>query len=202
MQINTGEKAKNPVESLQWRWRPEIADFCPLVVVELVLTAENAPEPRKKLEKLSFSTLFEVFWTPGPRGPGNPFSDFFQSFLGRGLFDSCRRPTTCGDLVAFKLCLGARQRGYNQRRCRVRLCKIIRFSVVSLPFVRIHSGNDSKILFFCICVCYEIKIMSKTILICYAAPPPLEAAKNSRVCICSEKFQNNFCLYLYLQRNA
>ena len=27
---NTGEKAKNPVESLQWRRRPEIADFCPL----------------------------------------------------------------------------------------------------------------------------------------------------------------------------
>ena len=27
--INTGEKAKNPVESLQWRRRPEIADFCP-----------------------------------------------------------------------------------------------------------------------------------------------------------------------------
>ena len=25
-----GEKAKNPVESLQWRRRPEIADFCPL----------------------------------------------------------------------------------------------------------------------------------------------------------------------------
>ena len=26
LHINTGEKAKNPVESLQWRWRPEIAD--------------------------------------------------------------------------------------------------------------------------------------------------------------------------------
>ena len=43
-----------------------------------------------------FSTFFDFFWassTPGPRGPGNPFSDFFRSFLGRGLFDSCRRPT-------------------------------------------------------------------------------------------------------------
>ena len=30
LHINTGEKAKNPVESLQWRRRPEIADFCPL----------------------------------------------------------------------------------------------------------------------------------------------------------------------------
>ena len=31
LHINTGEKAKNPVESLQWRRRPEIADFCPLL---------------------------------------------------------------------------------------------------------------------------------------------------------------------------
>ena len=30
LHINTGEKAKNPVESLQCRRRPEIADFCPL----------------------------------------------------------------------------------------------------------------------------------------------------------------------------
>ena len=30
MHKNAGEKAKNPVESLQWRRRPEIADFCPL----------------------------------------------------------------------------------------------------------------------------------------------------------------------------
>ena len=30
LHINSGEKAKNPVESLQWRRRPEIADFCPL----------------------------------------------------------------------------------------------------------------------------------------------------------------------------
>ena len=30
LDINTGEKAKSPLESLQWRRRPEIADFCPL----------------------------------------------------------------------------------------------------------------------------------------------------------------------------
>ena len=31
LHINTGRKSqKNPVESLQWRRRPEIADFCPL----------------------------------------------------------------------------------------------------------------------------------------------------------------------------
>ena len=29
----------------------------------------------------SFSTLFRAFLTPGPRGPGNPFSAFFRSFL-------------------------------------------------------------------------------------------------------------------------
>ena len=45
----------------------------------------------------SFSTLFRVFLTPGPRGPGNPFSNFFRSFLGRGLFDPCRRPTMSQD---------------------------------------------------------------------------------------------------------
>ena len=38
LHINTGEKATNPVESLQWRRRPEIADFLSLVVVEIVLT--------------------------------------------------------------------------------------------------------------------------------------------------------------------
>ena len=38
-----------------------------------------------------------------------------------------------------------------------------------LPFVRIHSGNNSKIIFLCICICYEIKILKiifKTIFIC------------------------------------
>ena len=45
---------------------------------------------RKKSEKGFPGPLSS---TPGPRGPGNPFSDFFRSFLGRGLFDSCRRPT-------------------------------------------------------------------------------------------------------------
>ena len=43
-----------------------------------------------------------------------------------------------------------------------------------LPFVRIHSGNNSKIVFLCICICYEIKIMSKIIFICYAAPSKLQ----------------------------
>ena len=57
----------------------------------------------KKSRKWLFFKLFWGFWlvfdfcsgmlTPGPRGPGNPFSDFFWSFPGRGLFDSCRWPT-------------------------------------------------------------------------------------------------------------
>ena len=64
----------------------------------------------KKTEIESKTTIFQVFFSsfrlifnffdfvwalsrPGPRGPGNFFSDFFRSFLGRGLFDSCRRPT-------------------------------------------------------------------------------------------------------------
>ena len=53
---------------------------------------KKSKKSRKKIGKLSFSTLFRVFWTPGPRGPGNPFSDFFRTFLGRGLFDSCGMP--------------------------------------------------------------------------------------------------------------
>ena len=40
-----------------------------------------------------------------------------------------------------------------------------------LPFVRIHSGNNSKIIFLCICTFYEIEIISTIIFICYAAPP-------------------------------
>ena len=40
LHINTGEKAKNPVESLQWRRRPEIADLS-LVVVERALKYSN-----------------------------------------------------------------------------------------------------------------------------------------------------------------
>ena len=59
------------------------------------------------------------------------------------------------------------------------------FTKFSLPFVQNHSGNNSKIMFLCICICYGIEIMSKTVSICYA--PPLEAAKNSCLCICYQK---------------
>ena len=39
----------------------------------------------------SFST-FLSFFDPRAERPGNPFSDILRSFLGRGPFDSCRRP--------------------------------------------------------------------------------------------------------------
>ena len=38
LHIDTGEKAEDPVESLQWRRRPENGRFLSLVVVERVLT--------------------------------------------------------------------------------------------------------------------------------------------------------------------
>ena len=65
-----------------------------------------------------------------------------------------------------------------------------------IPFVRIHSGNNSKIIFLCICICYEIENNSETIFICYATPSNLQRTavpasatnkNNSKiifVCIC------------------
>ena len=55
--------------------------------------SENGfPGPRQRVENDyfssflrvfdSFSTLFRAFLTPGPRGPGNPFSDIFGVFWG------------------------------------------------------------------------------------------------------------------------
>ena len=35
-----------------------------------------------------------------------------------------------------------------------------------IPFVRIHSGNNSKIIFLCICICYEIENNSEIVSIC------------------------------------
>ena len=52
----------------------------------------------KNLKIVIFDS-FRVFSTPGP---GNAFSDFFRSFLGRGLFDSCRRPTMLQFLRCFR----------------------------------------------------------------------------------------------------
>ena len=45
-----------------------------------------------------------------------------------------------------------------------------------LPFVRTHSGNNSKIVFLCNCICDEIENNSEIISICYAAPSKLQRA--------------------------
>ena len=71
----------------------------------------------------------------------------------------------------------------------------------ALPFVRIHCGNNSKIILLCICICYEIKIMSKIIFICYAVPSKLRRTAVS-VSATKNYIQNKYLLYLYLLRNA
>ena len=69
LHITTGEKAKNPVESLQCRRRPKIADFCPLSWSNL---------------SWHFRLFFELFAAPGPTGPlsapETPFRIFFGVF--------------------------------------------------------------------------------------------------------------------------
>ena len=70
------------------------------------LSAPGSKKPEKESKMTIFSSFFRVFgpfstffrlflsfFDPGAERPRNPFSDFFRSFLGRGLFDSCRRPT-------------------------------------------------------------------------------------------------------------
>ena len=56
-----------------------------------------------------------------------------------------------------------------------------------VPFVQIHSGNNSKRVFLCICICYEIENDSETISICYA---PLKTAKNN--CVCEKLIPKTF----------
>ena len=73
------------------------------------------PRGQKRLEKKSSMTIFQVLFgflacfrlvfdffsgmlTPGQRGPGNPFSDFFRSFPERRLLtsvDGRRYPNIC-----------------------------------------------------------------------------------------------------------
>ena len=62
-------------------------------------TANSAPAPLDSgvgqnstdpLQKIVIFDSFSGFLDPGAE---NPFSDFFRSFLGRGLLDSCRKPT-------------------------------------------------------------------------------------------------------------
>ena len=53
---------------------------------------KTSRQPEKNLKKLSFSTLFRVFLTRAER-LREPLFRLFTEFSGRGLFDSCRRPT-------------------------------------------------------------------------------------------------------------
>ena len=54
-----------------------------------------------------------------------------------------------------------------------------------IPFVRIHSGNNSKIKFLSIYICHEIQIMSQAIcLLCGSH----ENSRNSCVCICNKEW--------------
>ena len=77
---------------------------CPRHFAGMRPLGASRPGSQKKLEKESKMTIFQVFFgffrsfstlfrASGSRGPGNPFSDFFPGFLGRGHFDPCRRPT-------------------------------------------------------------------------------------------------------------
>ena len=66
-----------------------------------------------------------------------------------------------------------------------------------IPFVQNHSGNNSKIIFTCICICCDLQIISKIICRSATLPPPSKlqrtavsasaTRKNSKiilVCIC------------------
>ena len=74
--------------------------------VNLISPKVNVIPNPKKLERESKMTIIQVFWGFWTRfrlffdffrafltAPGTPFQTFFRSFLGRGFFDPCRRPT-------------------------------------------------------------------------------------------------------------
>ena len=44
---------------------------------------KRAKKPEKNLKNSHFRLFFEPFLTPGPRGPGNPFSDFVGVSQGK-----------------------------------------------------------------------------------------------------------------------
>ena len=59
--------------------------------------SKTSRKPEKNLKNSHSRLFFEPFLTPGPRGPGNPFSDFFWSLPGKGLLtpvDGQRYPKT------------------------------------------------------------------------------------------------------------
>ena len=63
---------------------------------------KRAKNPKKNLKNSHFWLFFAPFLTPGPRGPGNPFSDFFGSFPGEGLLtpvDGQRYPKSVLEII-------------------------------------------------------------------------------------------------------
>ena len=57
---------------------------------------ENEPKTREKKNGINshFVDSFSSFFDPrGREAPATPFRTFLRGFLGRGLFDHCRRPT-------------------------------------------------------------------------------------------------------------
>ena len=53
---------------------------------------KTSQRPGKNLKIVMFDSFSRIF-DPGAKRPREPLSDIFQSFLERGLYDSCRRPT-------------------------------------------------------------------------------------------------------------
>ena len=68
--------------------------------------SKTSQKPEKNLKNSHFRLFFEPFLTLGPRGPGNPFSDFFWSFPGKGLLtpvDGQRYAKSRASQIAFDL---------------------------------------------------------------------------------------------------
>ena len=71
--------------------------------------SKTSQKPEKNLKNSHFRLFFEPFWTPGPRGPANPFSDFFRSLPGKGLLapvDGQRYPKTTREIFETNLLEG------------------------------------------------------------------------------------------------
>ena len=95
-----GGMATHPPLPQRWLKSEKIENFHPQ---RSQTTKTTSLMPLQKRVKNDYCSSFFVrfparfrffhFLIPGLRGPGNPFSHLLQSFLGRGLFDPCRKPT-------------------------------------------------------------------------------------------------------------
>ena len=66
--------------------------------------ANKQKTPKKTWKMVIFDSFSSFCLTPGPRGSGNPLSDFFRSFLGRGLLtpvggQRCRKTWAPSELI-------------------------------------------------------------------------------------------------------